>query len=271
MDGRQVVSALHSGSLVYGTHITSTSPTLPGLLRSVGLDLVFIDTEHVPIDRAVLSWMCLAYGALGLAPMVRIPEPDPYRASMVLDGGARGVLAPYVETPEQVRALVGAVKYRPLKGRRLKRFLEGQEFLEPELLAYLEERNAENFLVANIESRPAIEALDEILAVPGLDAVLIGPHDLTCSLGIPEQYDHPRFREAVETILEKARTHNLGCGVHFWREPDRQVEWARAGANLLMHHGDNSLFVQSVRADLQEIKGALDDHRATPTAIEAQV
>jgi 4-hydroxy-2-oxoheptanedioate aldolase len=271
MNGRQIVSALHSGSLVYGTHITSTSPTLPRLLRSVGLDLVFIDTEHVPIDRAALSWMCLAYGALDLAPMVRIAEPDPYRASMVLDGGARGVVAPYVETPQQVRALAGAVKFRPLKGRRLERFIEGQEPLEPELLAYLEEHNAENFLVVNVESLPAIEALDEILAVPGLDAVLIGPHDLTCSLGIPEQYDHPSFREAVGKILKKARSRGLGCGVHFWREPERQIEWARAGANLIIHHGDNSLFIQSLRQGLQVIKGALDDPRLTPAAIEAKV
>ena len=271
MNGRQIVSALHSGSRVYGTVVTSSTPVLPGFLRSIGLDLVFIDTEHIPADRVTLSWMCVAYDALDLAPMVRIAEPDPCLARMVLDGGARGVLAPYVETAEEVRTLAGAVKFRPLKGRRLENLLAEREELEPELLAYLKERNAENFLVVNIESTPAIESLDEILAVPGLDAVLIGPHDLTCSLGIPEQYDHPRFKEAVDGILKKTRSHGIGFGVHFWREPNRQIEWAKAGANLIMHHGDFTLFVQSLRQDLREIKDALEGARPAATTIESQI
>jgi 4-hydroxy-2-oxoheptanedioate aldolase len=271
MNGKQVVSALHSGSPVYGTLVTSPSPTLPPLLRPLGLDLVFIDTEHVPIDRAMLSWMCRAYDALELAPMVRIPEPAPCRASMVLDGGARGVLAPYVETPQQVRALVGAVKLRPLKGRRLDQFLAGEAPLEPELMAYLEECNAGNFLIVNVESTPAIEVLDEILSVPGLDALLIGPHDLSCSLGIPEQYDHPRFEEVVRRILKAARSHGAGGGVHFWREPERQIEWAKAGANLIMHHGDNSAFIQTLQRDIEMVRGALEDLRASAARIEAPV
>jgi 4-hydroxy-2-oxoheptanedioate aldolase len=238
--------------------------------RSTGLDFVFIDTEHIPIDRVTLSWMCQAYRAVDLAPMVRIPEPDPYQACMALDGGASGVVAPYVETADQARALVGAVKFRPLKGRRLQNFLTAKERLEPELHTYLRERNADNFLVVNIESVPAMEALDDILSVAGLDGVLIGPHDLTCSLGIPEQYDHPRFKESVLQILAAARSKGLGFGVHFWGAPERQIEWARAGANLIMYHGDVSLFAQSLRKDLQKIKEALQDaahQRSLPAEI----
>ena len=257
MTGRQVAESLRSGAPVYGTLIVSTSPVWLNHVKSSGVDFVFIDTEHIPIDRTTLSWMCQAYRLAELAPMVRIPEPDPYQACMVLDGGARGVLAPYVESPEQVRALVGAVKYRPLKGRRLHDFLTGRKPLEPELLAYLNERNADSFLVINIESVPAMESLDEILSVPGVDAVLIGPHDLTCSLGIPEQYDNPRFEDAVRRILRAARSRGLGFGVHFWRDPQRQAAWAEAGANLIMHHGDVSIFAQSMRRDLDQIKESL--------------
>jgi len=119
----------------------------------------------------------------------------------------------------------------------------------------------------NIESVPAMESLDEILSVPGIDGVMIGPHDLTCSLGIPEQYDHPRFKEAVLQILRTSRAKGLGFGVQFWREPERQIEWARAGANLIMYHGDVSLFAQTLRQDLQKIKEALQytDARSAPT------
>ncbi|MCC6494547.1 MAG: aldolase, partial [Pirellulales bacterium] len=179
---------------VYGTLVTANSPVWPGMLARTGLDFVFIDTEHVPLDRETVSWMCRTYGALGLAPVVRIGSPCPVAACQMLDGGAAGVIAPYVETPDQVRALVGAVKHRPVKGGRLPGVIAGGAECEPALRTYLDRRNSAQLCIVNIESTPALERLDEILAVDGLDVVLIGPHDLSCSLGVPEQYDHPRFR-----------------------------------------------------------------------------
>ena len=95
------------------------------MVKNLDLDMVFIDTEHTPHDRNTTSWLCQVYSAHNLAPVVRIPSPDPYLAQMVLDGGAAGIIAPYVETVEQVRALGGAVKYGPLKGDKLKAFLDG--------------------------------------------------------------------------------------------------------------------------------------------------
>src|SRR5262245_42402682 len=188
MRGREIRQSLHEGRLIYSTAITAPSPRFPELLRKAGTDFVFIDTEHTPLGRETLSWMCQVFAALGIPPVVRIPSPDPYEAAKVLDGGAGGVIGPYVESAEQVRALTGAARWRPLKGRRLDEALRDPGTLEPELRAYLEARNDDTVLIINIESVPAINNLDAILAVPGLDAVLIGPHDLSCSLGVPEQY-----------------------------------------------------------------------------------
>src|SRR5262245_6295159 len=190
MTGREIIQALHEGRYVYASAIVAMSPLWPSLAKQTGIDFVFVDTEHIPLDRQTLSWTCQTYQALGLPPVVRIPCNDPFEACKVLDAGAAGVIGPYVETADQVRDLVGAVKLRPLKGRRLREALRNGGTLEPALRDYLEQRNGDKVLIANIESMPAIEALDEICAVPGLDAVLIGPHDLSCSLGIPEQYQH---------------------------------------------------------------------------------
>lgn len=262
MNGRELSAALRGGRRVYGTAILSTSPRWPAMVKKLGIDLVFIDTEHVPIGRETLSWMCTAYSALGMAPIVRIPKPDPYQANMVLDGGASGIIAPYVETVEEVEALRGAVKLRPLKGRILGEVLAGTSSLEPELADYLADSNADNVLIINIESRPAIEALDDILAVPGLDAVLIGPHDLTCSLGIPEQYEHPLFDEAVRTILRKARANNVGAGIHFWTAIEQEISWAKEeGANLIMHSCDMTAMTQALSADFERLRQALEDTR----------
>ncbi|MFW6161304.1 MAG: HpcH/HpaI aldolase family protein [Planctomycetota bacterium] len=262
MNGRELIEALHGGRPVFGTMIASPSPRYVAAAKGAGLDFVFIDTEHTPIGRETLSWMCHLFAAAGLPPVVRVPQPDPFLATMALDGGAEGVIFPYVESPAQAQALRGATKLRPLKGRRLGAVLAGDAELEPELADYLAQRNAGSAMILNIESVPAIEALDAILAVPGLDAVLIGPHDLSCSLGVPEQYDHPRFEEAVRTIFAKARDAGVGAGIHYWGSIDRWLAWAQAGANLIIHSIDSTLFAAALRRDL----AALRDGIAGPDA-----
>jgi 4-hydroxy-2-oxoheptanedioate aldolase len=259
MNGLQVSKALRSGQRIYGTLIVSTSPHWPAFVKSTGVDLVFIDTEHIAIERTLLAWMCQTYRALDIAPIVRIPEPDPYRACMALDGGASGIIAPYVETPEQVRKLYGAVKLRPVKGAVLEAKIGGSAALPGETGAYVDERNAGNVLIINIESTPAMANLDSILEVPGVDAVLVGPHDLSCSLGVPEQYTHPLFLEKIRYIIATARKHGVGVGIHFWNDWQQEVEWGKLGANLIMHSGDITLFSQKLREDLRRFREAFGD------------
>ena len=255
MTGKELNEKLRKGDPLLGTLIVSPSPRWPQVVAGSGLDFVFIDTEHIAIDRHPLSWMCQTYAALGLPPIVRIPSPDPYEATKILDGGAVAIVAPYIETADQVRALVGAVKQRPLKGSKLNGLLAGGS-CEPELAEYMRRHCAGNTLIVNIESVPAIAALDEILAVPGLDGVLIGPHDLSCSLGIPEQYQHPKFMEAVQTIFSKARRAGLGAGIHWWGTPEEQGNFYRLGANFIIHSGDISLFQKHLRLEIQDIRKA---------------
>lgn len=257
MNGREIIEKLHSGGRVYSSAIVAMSPLWPNLAKQAGIDFVFVDTEHIPLDRQTLSWICQTYQALGLPPVVRIPCNDPFEACKVLDAGAGGVIGPYVETADQVRGLVGAVKLRPLKGGRLQEALQNPQTLEPELREYLERRNGEKILIANIESIPAIENLHEICSVPGLDAVLIGPHDLSCSLGIPERYDHPRFDEAVRKIFKIARAHGVGAGIHFWLNLEQELAWAQAGGNLVMHSSDLFTFSRTLKNEIDQLRTAL--------------
>lgn len=254
MTGQELKEALHSGRRVYGTMIASTSTHWPQAVKSTGADFVFIDTEHIAIDRTTLSWMCQTFRALGLPPIVRIPSPDPYEATVALDNGACGVLAPYIETVEQVERLRGAVKLRPLKGQILDDVLCGRRALDPGLQSYIDQRCANNLLLINIESEPAIAALDQLLAVPGVDAVQVGPHDLSCNLGIPEEWSHPRFEAAIQTIIRQARAHQVGAGVHYWWGIEDEIRWAKAGVNLIVHSGDIGLFTDTLRADLRRFR-----------------
>lgn len=264
MKGKKLTETLRNGGRAYGTLLVSPSPFWPKIVTTLGLDFVFIDTEHIPIDRAQLSWMCQTYKALDLAPLVRIPSPDPYQASMVLDGGAEGIVAPYIESVHQVEQLVGAVKKRPLKGEKLQKLLKDKNSAEAELSAYLQQHNTGNTLAVNIESVPAMEALDEILSIEELDAVLIGPHDLSCSLGTPEQYTHPRFKAAVEEIIGKARDRGKGGGIHMiFSDLEQEVAWIKKGANLIIHSADAIAFQQSIQYEINHIKYLLGERKSS--------
>lgn len=257
MNGQELREAFRIGKQVYGTLIMSTSPKWPERVKRMGLDFVFLDTEHVAIDREKLSWMCQLYHALNMAPIVRIPAPDSYLATMATDGGACGIMVPYVEHPDQVRRLVGAVKYRPLKGDKLARIVGGTDLCEPELQTYLDKNNEHCSLIIQIESVDGIEALDEILDVPGIDAILIGPHDLSCSLGVPEQYAHPLFGKTVRDIIQRVRRRSIGIGIQFSGDAEQMIDWGREGLHIFSHSADIVGFIQKVGHDIKLIKDGL--------------
>jgi 4-hydroxy-2-oxoheptanedioate aldolase len=154
---------------------------------------------------------------------------------------------------------VGAVKYKPLKGEVLRRALSGEEALNEKTQAYVDKVNAGRMAIANIESVPAMNRLDELLSVPGLDAVFIGPHDLSVSLGHPEEYDHPVFEAAVKKIIKTARGKGLAIGIHFSFEPERQIKWVKEGANIIIHSFDIALFTQRLIHDMKIIKAGVGD------------
>jgi 4-hydroxy-2-oxoheptanedioate aldolase len=268
---KTLLKKIKAGEIVYGTCITSTSPTWPAIALRAGLDFVFLDTEHIPLERMEIARMCQVFRAMGIAPVVRIPSPDPYRACQMMDAGAEGIVAPYLEKVEQVKELTGALKYRPLKGELLEKALNSAGRLEDSLQQYLNKWNEGNVCIANIESVPALERLDDLLSVRGVDAVFIGPHDLSISLGLPEQYDHPVFEEAVRKIIATSRKHGLAVGIHFSESPERQVRWIKEGVNLVIHSSDLAMFSQRLQHDMKVIKqsagGRIDSGDSTGDVI----
>lgn len=251
---------LKSGQRVYGTCLTSIAPSWPMSLKKARLDFAFIDTEHIAMNRADLSRLCQVLSAYEIPSIVRIPSPDPYLVSQAIDAGATGVIAPYLEKVSEVRELVGAVKYKPIKGAFLKRLINEEETLNAEMQQYVDNFNMGNLCIANIESVAAIDILDQLLSVKGLDGVFIGPHDLSVSLGVPEQYDHPVFEEAVKKIIRTTREKGLAIGIHFSLEPERQIKWVSEGANIVVHSFDIALFTQRLIHDIDIIKKGVGDH-----------
>ena len=164
--------------------------------------------------------------------------------------------------------LVGAVKYRPLKGELLSAYLDGTKQMPTGLKEYITSFNSNNICIANIESVPDMERLDEILSVPGLDGVFIGPHNFSVSFGVPEQYDHPVFEEAVKTMIRTTSAIELHIGVRFSLEPERQIKSMKEGANIVVHSFDIPLFLHRLKHDMHIIKTAVGDTAGTSDEVK---
>ncbi len=259
MNGRELRQAMRDGRRVFGTCVTVCQPGWAEVIASTGVDFVFIDTEHMALGRPELSWMCHAFTALNVAPIVRVPKPDPYWGCMAFDAGASGLIFPYVETVEEVEALRGASKLRPLKGAALGSALRDIANLSAETTKYLGKRNASSLTIVNIESQAAINAIDDILDVPGLDALLIGPHDLSINLGVPEQYGSKTFLDAVSTIILKARERHVSAGIHWSGDVDQHISWTRHGANFVVHSSDVTLVREAVAGKIGAFRTALEE------------
>lgn len=263
MRGETIRTKLHTGERVYGTHVCSVmNPVAAKIASGLELDFVFICNEHMPIDRTETSMMCQFYAAHGISPIVRIPSPDAAQAAMVLDGGAQGVLAPYVETVEQVKELVGAAHYRPIKGRQLDDLLEGQRELDHEMQNFLQEFNRDHYVVIGVESMEAVSRLEELISVPGVDAVFLGPHDLTVSMGIPTQYDHPDFVGMVEDVIARCRQHQVGVGLHthYLTLPDQSLtRFLDAGMNFMLNGADIIVMLTEMNRQLSTLRQRCGD------------
>jgi 4-hydroxy-2-oxoheptanedioate aldolase len=261
MVGKEFRDTLRSGKSVYGTLLTSSSPRIFDSIISLGLDYVFLCTEHIFYNPDTLGWMCRAYKAAGINPVVRILKPDPFLATQALDAGAEAVLVPYIEKIEDVYELVGAVKYRPLKGKKLKRILSGEEKPSAELEIYLKNHNKNHTLLLNIESPAGVTNMEQFLSIktvdgPGVDGIVIGPHDLSVSHDMPEKYLSKEFLDLSCEIIKKARALGVAAGGHNGSRGtfDLQIAWAKAGANIIMHSTDIYLFADKFQDDLNIIR-----------------
>ena len=263
MRGDQVREKLHAGGRVYGTHVCGLSNALAArLLASTPLDFAFFCTEHMPLDRSEVSVLCQIYASRGISPIVRIPYPCARQAAMALDGGAEGIVAPYVETVEEVREIVGAVHYRPIKGRLLRQFLDGTRPPSPKTLRFLERFNRQNYAVIGVESVAAYENLDALIGVEGVDGVFMGPHDLSVSLEAPEEWDNPELFRLMKDTVVRCRAAGIGVGVHV---PDGLLpaDWfprlMDAGMNWVLYAADVAFAMTALTSQFEKLRRKYGD------------
>lgn len=258
MNAYDFAKAIKNRKNVFGTCITMPSPHMLKFIDGLGTDFLFIDTEHIPQDREKISWMCHAFMGKDQTPVVRIPSPDEYEASKLIDGGAMAILTPYTETVEQVRRIGGTIKYRPLKGEKLRQVINGELQLTEREKKYLENFNKNVLFFINIESVEGIKNLDDMLKLGFVDAVIVGPHDLSVSLGDGENYTSENFENAIRQIISICVKHGVSVGNHFSTNKERHIEWAKLGMNIVLNSADMSAFVAQTKSEMNYLRSNID-------------
>ena len=259
MNGAELKATLQAGGRVFGTMITiGRSPRWIPTLASVGLDYVIIDTEHNPRSRAELGDYLTMFNTTGVAPILRIPIPDSHYVTMAMDAGAQGVLAPYCETVEEVKEVVAAAKWRPLKGEAVKNVVDAGQHISDATRAYLEDRNKNSVAIIGIESVAAVNVLDKMLDVPGIDGIFVGPNDMSISLGVPDQYDSQEYQTTVKHVIDTAEARGVAVLVHH-QTPELSTFWISQGARFILHGSDRRALAEGFRTDFSLLRDFTKD------------
>lgn len=244
-----IKSRLRAGEVSIGSWMSMGHESIAEILAMAGYDWVVVETEHTAIDNSEVLRLLMAIEGRGAIPLVRLAWNDPIQAKAVMDSGAAGVLVPMVNSKADAERAVGSIKFPPMgyRGVGLARAQGyGERFAE-----YVQRNNEDSLVIVQIEHVDAVANIEEILSVPGIDGTFIGPYDLSLSMGIPGQLDHPDLAVARKTVLDATLAHGLTAGIHLVHPhdaPDRLKECVSQGYRFIALGTDILFLGDSCRA-----------------------
>lgn len=256
MLARRLKDSLSRREPVIGTWMSTAHPSTAEILAGAGYDFVVVDTEHTAIDVSEVLRALIAIEQRGSVPLVRLAGIDPIQAKAVLDSGAAGVLVPMVNTRADAELCVQMTKYPPAGNRGIglaRAQGYGEDFEE-----YVAHANDDSLLIVQIEHKDAVENIEDIVSVAGIDGTFIGPYDLSMSLGVPGQLDHPSVVSAKKRVLDATIAHGLVAGAHLVHPGAAVEDCSRAIAEgfRFLALGSDILFLgESARALHRAVRG----------------
>jgi 2-keto-3-deoxy-L-rhamnonate aldolase RhmA len=203
---------LKKKELTIGSWITLAHPAIAEIMAKAGFDWLVVDLEHSVITIREAEELIRVVGLCGVDPLVRLSANDPTQISRVMDAGAHGVIVPMVNTKDDAIRAVNSVKYPPV-GKRGVGLARAQGY-GTSFEEYKDWVTQESIVVVQVEHIKAVENLEEILNVDGVDAFIVGPYDLSGSLGVPGEFDHPKVVEALIEIRDVSSRVNATAGYH---------------------------------------------------------
>jgi 4-hydroxy-2-oxoheptanedioate aldolase len=261
MRSNRALAAWRNGSQTIGGWLSVGNAYSAELMAHLGFDWLCVDLQHGMIGYEDLKHMLPAISTTSVTPLVRVPWNDPAAIMKALDAGACGVIVPMINSRREALNAVSACRYPP----------EGQRSFGPIRAAlysgkdYAMEANRQTACIAMIETRQALDNLEEIVTTPGLDGVYIGPSDLALALGLAPVGDNgdPIHAAAVTRIFETCRYHGLAVGIHTW-SVEYSGRYLRQGFQFVTLGSDSGFMAKAAAAELKTARLAID--KAGPRA-----
>ena len=249
-----VKRALNDGGTALGTMVFEFGTTgISRIVAGAGAEFVVFDQEHTGWGMDKIRTLLATTRAADVVPLVRVPATEYHLISRPLDAGASGMMVPMVETADQARLIVTSAKYPPL-GRRGAAFgIAHDDYEAGDPVAAMENANAETLLIAQIETARGIENVEEVAAVDGIDVLWIGHNDLTNSMNIPGQFDHPDYLRAIGRFLEACDHHGKAPGI-MATGVDEARALLRQGFRCVAYWGDVWIYANALRRGLDAIR-----------------
>jgi 2-dehydro-3-deoxyglucarate aldolase/4-hydroxy-2-oxoheptanedioate aldolase len=245
---------LAKGETVYGCGLqVYRAPEIVRCFAAAGFDYVFIDQEHGSFNLETVHDMIIASKTCGITPIVRVGELQYTLCARLLDQGAQGIILPRVEEPKLLEEALSWFRFPPVGKRGFginPTMIEYEMRTMPEIVAH---QNRETLAVVQIETVRAVERCDELLALPGLDVIMIGPADLSISLGIPGQFDHPKLIETVERVIAACRRHKVVPGIQT-RGTGMAQAWADRGMRFIGVAAEHVLLLEKCKEALAALR-----------------
>lgn len=231
----------------------SNTPGIAQALEVTGAEFALYDMEHTGIGIESIRQLMSYNRGLDIVPLVRVPDAQYTYMARVLDVGAKGIMVPFVNTKEQAEAVVKATKYYPLGERGTVFGLAHDNFINGEIVEKMKKINDETLIIVQIETEEAMENLEEIVSTEGVDVAFVGSLDLSQSMGIPGEMQHPKLIEAMERIVEVCDKYNKAAGC-IVTNPTAAVHWIKKGYRFVSMSGDVWLMQYALKKSINEIK-----------------
>jgi 2-dehydro-3-deoxyglucarate aldolase len=240
---------LRSGERLIGTIVTLNAPPAAELLAEVGFDWLFVDGEHASFDSSEMQALMQAAGSTPC--IVRLAAPEEIHVKRALDIGAAGIIAPQIDSAAQARRIVRAAKYAPA-GERGLGVARAQRY-GLKLRECLQDANESTAVVIQAERREAVDEIREIVRIEGVDAILIGPYDLSASLGYPGAIDHPAVQDAIARVGDACSEAGVPTGI-FGLNAEAVMPYIERGFTLIVAGVDTLLLANAAAALLSAVR-----------------
>ena len=241
----RVKRALRAGGVAIGTMVSHVrTPSIAVMLKAAGFDYFFLDSEHGAFHLETIQDICLVAREAGIVPILRVPGLDDAYLFRPLDAGVMGLLCPHVETADQAHHIVRATKYYPLGERGMSLRNVHTSFMRGKGDEVTRRLNEETLIAVQVETAKGVDNIDAIVAVEGVDAVYVGPNDLSQTVGVPGQIHHPEVTVRIERVIEACNRAGVAPGLHTYDVESAQA-WLAKGIRFLGYSGDSSFIVDT--------------------------